>query len=62
MIGLTDRVRPDRELARALRKAAPEAGVTTLIPFHSALLDTPQWAAGETCRDLVEDQLPEEER
>jgi acetyl-CoA/propionyl-CoA carboxylase biotin carboxyl carrier protein len=30
-------------------------GLKTLIPFHSALLATEQWARGETCRDLVED-------
>jgi acetyl-CoA/propionyl-CoA carboxylase, biotin carboxylase, biotin carboxyl carrier protein len=31
-------------------------GLKTLIPFHSALLATDQWRAGETCRDLVEDK------
>ena len=31
-------------------------GLTTLIPFHKALLATEQWANGETCRDLVEDK------
>jgi acetyl-CoA/propionyl-CoA carboxylase, biotin carboxylase, biotin carboxyl carrier protein len=30
-------------------------GVTTLIPFHKALLRSEQWQRGETCRDLVED-------
>src|SRR4029079_14965925 len=30
-------------------------GITTLIPFHQALLATKQWAKGETCRDLTED-------
>jgi acetyl-CoA/propionyl-CoA carboxylase biotin carboxyl carrier protein len=30
-------------------------GVTTLIPFHKALLRSEQWHRGETCRDLVED-------
>jgi len=29
-------------------------GVTTLIPFHKALLATKQWRKGETCRDLIE--------
>jgi acetyl-CoA/propionyl-CoA carboxylase biotin carboxyl carrier protein len=29
-------------------------GVTTLIPFHTALLQTKQWQRAETCRDLVE--------
>jgi acetyl-CoA/propionyl-CoA/long-chain acyl-CoA carboxylase, biotin carboxylase, biotin carboxyl carrier protein len=31
-------------------------GLKTLIPFHTALLATEQWANGETCRDLVEDR------
>ncbi len=31
-------------------------GLTTLIPFHSAILATEQWAKGETCRDLMEDR------
>jgi acetyl-CoA/propionyl-CoA carboxylase biotin carboxyl carrier protein len=30
-------------------------GITTLIPFHSTILATEQWAKGETCRDLLED-------
>ncbi len=30
-------------------------GLTTLIPFHRALLRSEQWQRGETCRDLVED-------
>lgn len=30
-------------------------GVTTLIPFHKALLRSKQWHNAETCRDLVED-------
>ena len=43
---------------KRMRRALSEfevGGLTTLIPFHSALLDTDQWRAGETCRDLVED-------
>ena len=28
----------------------------TLLPFHRALLQTEQWAAAETCRDLIEDR------
>jgi acetyl-CoA/propionyl-CoA carboxylase biotin carboxyl carrier protein len=28
----------------------------TLIPFHTAILDTEQWANAETCRDLIEDR------
>ena len=31
-------------------------GITTLVPFHQALLATKQWARGETCRDLTEDR------
>ena len=31
-------------------------GLTTLIPFHEAILATDQWAKGETCRDLIEDR------
>ena len=30
--------------------------LTTLIPFHQAILATEQWANGETCRDLTEDK------
>jgi acetyl-CoA carboxylase biotin carboxylase subunit len=44
----------DRMLA-ALKGYVIE-GVTTLIPFHRALLDTPQWRSAETCRDLIEDK------
>jgi acetyl-CoA/propionyl-CoA carboxylase biotin carboxyl carrier protein len=49
----------NRELAthrmlRALDEFEIE-GVTTLIPFHKALLRSEQWQRGETCRDLVED-------
>jgi acetyl-CoA/propionyl-CoA carboxylase biotin carboxyl carrier protein len=48
----------DRELAtRRMLRALKEyevGGLTTLIPFHSAILDTKQWANGETCRDLTE--------
>jgi acetyl-CoA/propionyl-CoA carboxylase biotin carboxyl carrier protein len=49
----------DRESStKRMRRALSEfevGGLTTLIPFHLALLDTDQWRAGETCRDLVED-------
>jgi acetyl-CoA/propionyl-CoA carboxylase biotin carboxyl carrier protein len=31
-------------------------GLTTLIPFHKAILATKQWANGETARDLTEDK------
>jgi acetyl-CoA/propionyl-CoA carboxylase, biotin carboxylase, biotin carboxyl carrier protein len=49
----------DRNLAtRRMLRALDEyeiGGLTTLIPFHAAILDTEQWANGETCRDLLED-------
>jgi len=49
----------DREAATARMLRALEefeiGGVTTLIPFHKALLRSEQWHRGETCRDLVED-------
>ena len=28
----------------------------TLLPFHTAILQTEQWANAETCRDLIEDR------
>jgi acetyl-CoA/propionyl-CoA carboxylase, biotin carboxylase, biotin carboxyl carrier protein len=50
----------DREqaTARMLRALAEyEIGaVKTLIPFHTAILKTDQWASAETCRDLIEDR------
>jgi acetyl-CoA/propionyl-CoA/long-chain acyl-CoA carboxylase, biotin carboxylase, biotin carboxyl carrier protein len=49
----------DREAAtRRMRRALEEYeinGISTLIPFHRAILATDQWANGETCRDLLED-------
>jgi acetyl-CoA/propionyl-CoA carboxylase biotin carboxyl carrier protein len=49
----------DREAAtRRMRRALEEYeinGISTLIPFHRAILATEQWANGETCRDLLED-------
>jgi len=32
------------------------APLSTLIPFHKAILQTEQWARGETCKDLTEDK------
>ena len=49
-----DREASTKRMLRALREYEI-GGVKTLIPFHIALLQTKQWAAGETCRDLVED-------
>jgi acetyl-CoA/propionyl-CoA carboxylase biotin carboxyl carrier protein len=50
----------DRELAtkrmlRALEEFEIE-GVTTLMPFHKAIMASEQWANAETCRDLIEDK------
>jgi len=50
----------DRDLATArMLRALDEYEIeplTTLIPFHRALLATEQWRRGETCRDLTEDR------
>ncbi len=50
-----DRKHATRRMIRALEEYEV-GGVTTLIPFHKALLATQQWADGETCRDLVGDR------
>jgi acetyl-CoA/propionyl-CoA carboxylase biotin carboxyl carrier protein len=50
-----DREHATRRMLRALGEYEIE-GLKTLIPFHSALLATDQWANAETCRDLVEDK------
>jgi acetyl-CoA/propionyl-CoA carboxylase biotin carboxyl carrier protein len=50
-----DRSASTRRMLRALGEYEIER-LQTLIPFHRALLASEQWAAGETCRDLVEDQ------
>ncbi len=50
-----DREHATRRMIRALEEYEV-GGVTTLIPFHKALLATEQWADGETCRDLVGDR------
>ncbi len=42
-------------MLRALREYQIE-GLKTLLPFHEAILQTEQWAAAQTCRDLVEDR------
>jgi acetyl-CoA/propionyl-CoA carboxylase, biotin carboxylase, biotin carboxyl carrier protein len=50
----------DREQATArMLRALGEYEITelkTLIPFHQAIMATPQWANAETCRDLIEDR------
>ncbi len=50
-----DREQATRRMLRALGEYEIE-GLKTLIPFHTALLATDQWANAETCRDLVEDK------
>ncbi|MEX2448137.1 MAG: acetyl-CoA carboxylase biotin carboxylase subunit [Solirubrobacterales bacterium] len=50
-----DREHATRRMLRALGEYEV-GGLTTLIPFHSAILATEQWARGETCRDLIEDR------
>src|SRR3954468_19025170 len=50
-----DREASTRRMLRALGEYEI-GGLKTLIPFHQALLDTEQWAKGETCRDLIEDK------
>ena len=50
-----DRDQATQRMLRALGEYEIE-GLTTLIPFHDALLRTEQWARAETCRDLVEDK------
>jgi acetyl-CoA/propionyl-CoA/long-chain acyl-CoA carboxylase, biotin carboxylase, biotin carboxyl carrier protein len=50
-----DRAHATRRMLRALDEYEI-GGLTTLIPFHKALLATEQWAGGETCRDLMEDR------
>jgi acetyl-CoA/propionyl-CoA/long-chain acyl-CoA carboxylase, biotin carboxylase, biotin carboxyl carrier protein len=51
----SDREQATRRMLRALSEYEIE-GLRTLIPFHKALLQTDQWARGETCRDLLEDR------
>ena len=50
-----DREHATRRMLRALGEYEI-GGLTTLIPFHKALLETDQWRDGETCRDLMEDR------
>ncbi|MDX6605009.1 MAG: acetyl-CoA/propionyl-CoA carboxylase, biotin carboxylase, biotin carboxyl carrier protein [Solirubrobacterales bacterium] len=50
-----DREHATRRMLRALDEYEV-GGLTTLIPFHKAILATEQWANGETCRDLMEDR------
>ncbi|HEU4980401.1 MAG TPA: acetyl-CoA carboxylase biotin carboxylase subunit [Solirubrobacterales bacterium] len=50
-----DRAHATARMLRALGEYEID-GVTTLIPFHRALLATKEWAKGETCRELVGDK------
>jgi acetyl-CoA/propionyl-CoA carboxylase biotin carboxyl carrier protein len=50
-----DRETATRRMTRALGEFEID-GLTTLIPFHKAIMASAQWADGETCRDLIEDR------
>ena len=50
-----DREHATRRMLRALGEFEI-GGLTTLIPFHTAILATEQWARGETCRELIADK------
>jgi acetyl-CoA/propionyl-CoA carboxylase biotin carboxyl carrier protein len=50
-----DREQATRRMLRALGEYEV-GGLTTLIPFHKAILATRQWDEAETCRDLMEDR------
>src|SRR5215216_1112049 len=50
-----DREGSTKRMLRALEEYEI-GGLKTLIPFHTALLATDQWANAETCRDLIEDR------
>jgi len=51
----SDREQATKRMLRALDEYEIE-GLKTLIPFHKSLLQTDQWAKGETCRDLLGDR------
>jgi acetyl-CoA/propionyl-CoA carboxylase biotin carboxyl carrier protein len=51
----TDREQATKRMIRALGEYEITE-LTTLIPFHRAILATEQWANAETCRDLIEDR------
>ncbi|MEX0620783.1 MAG: acetyl-CoA carboxylase biotin carboxylase subunit [Solirubrobacterales bacterium] len=50
-----DRKMATRRMLRALGEYRI-GGLSTLIPFHKAILATKQWERGETCKDLTEDK------
>ena len=50
-----DRAAATKRMLRALDEYTIEP-LSTLIPFHKAILQTEQWERGETCKDLTEDK------
>ncbi len=50
-----DREQATARMLRALREYEIE-NLKTLLPFHEAILQTPQWHRAETCRDLIGDR------
>jgi len=50
-----DREHATRRMQRALEEYRI-GGLSTLIPFHKAILATDEWARGETCRELMADK------
>ncbi len=50
-----DRAQATARMLRALQEYEI-GGLKTLLPFHQAILQSEQWAAAETCRDLVENR------
>ncbi|HEX3804350.1 MAG TPA: biotin/lipoyl-containing protein [Solirubrobacteraceae bacterium] len=50
-----DREQATARMLRALGEYEIE-GLKTLLPFHTAILQTDQWAVAETCSDLIEDR------
>jgi acetyl-CoA/propionyl-CoA carboxylase biotin carboxyl carrier protein len=50
-----DREQATKRMLRALAEYEIE-GLKTLIPFHTALLATTEWAEGSTCRELLENK------
>ena len=50
-----DREQATARMLRALGEYRIE-GLKTLLPFHTAILQTRQWHDAETCRDLIEDR------
>ncbi len=51
-----DREAASARMLRALGEFEIEGSVTTLLPFHVALLRTDEWRNAETCRNLIEDK------